>query len=163
MATEKTAYGRAIERAGIECELTTFSAENATVRPLELNTIPMNTPFTIPEDYQVFKAPIRGTSNTALKVITEEGWDFWVSCITRGAKSVDDDQFVRPEGQVSKDSQEYVSLEEFFDEKLAGEKLIFKDKQEVNTMYDGQPRKVNVYTIEYYVEETPKKGRKSNK
>ena len=160
MAIEKTIYDIAVENARKEGESTTFSSENATVRPLEFNTIPMNTPFTIPEDYQVFKVPIRGTNSTALKVITEEGWDFWVSCITRAAKSVSLGKFIRPEGQVSKDSQNYVSLEEFFNEMLAGQKLIFTNKEKVDAMIKGEPCTINVFTIEYY---DPSKHKKNNK
>jgi hypothetical protein len=152
------AYNRAVERAALEGRQTTFKKAKMFVRPLELNTIPLNTPFTIPSDYAVFEVPIRGTDNVTCKVITEEGWDFWPSCITRGAKSVSEDKFIRPTGQVVDDSQKYVDMDKFFKEKLAGKKLIFKDKTEVDAMYDGQPRKVNVFCIEYYEEPAAAEG-----
>lgn len=146
------AYNQAIERASLEGKQTTFKKAKMIIRPLELNTIPLNEPFTIPVDYQVFEVPLRGTTNTACKVITEEGWDFWPSCIMRGAKSVSEDKFIKPTGKVVEDAQKYVDMDKFFQEKLAGKKLIFKDKTEVDAVYNGEPRKVNVFHIEYYTE-----------
>lgn len=152
------AYNHAFEKARLECKQTTFKKAGLGVRPLEFNTIPLNTPFTIPSDYVVFEVPVRGTDKTAYKVITEEGWDFWPSCITRGAKSVSEGRFIRPTGKVVEDSQRYVDMDKFFKEKLAGKKLIFKGKTVVDAMYNNEPCKVNVFHIEYYTEPETAEG-----
>lgn len=150
----KTPYQLAVERAGIEGKCVTFRGENVGVRSLSLQTIPMNEPFVIPEDYKVFKMEIRANVAegakvpTALKVITEEGYDFWVSCLTRGAKDANTGEYIPASGTVVEEVQQYASMEEAFDA-IAGRPMWFTNKHEVDSVFNGQPRTVNVYQIDF--------------
>lgn len=144
----KTPYQLATERAALEGSKTTFEAENTSVRSLVLNTIPLEEPFVIPVDYQLFKVPIRGTNNEALKVITEEGYDFWVSCLTRGAKDANTGEYIPASGTVVDVVQQFSKMSEAFEE-IKGKPMKFSQKTEVDAVYNGEPRKVNVYKIDF--------------
>ena len=154
----KTPYQLATERAALEGSKTTFEAENTSVRSLVLNTIPLEEPFVIPNDYQLFKVPIRGTDNEALKVITEEGYDFWVSCLTRGAKDANTGEYIPASGTVVDVVQKFAKMSEAFEE-IKGKPMQFTKKTEVDAVYNGEPRKVNVYQIDFVNDVKKKNGK----
>lgn len=91
MATEKNARQISEERAAAQGEVfNSFKdAGVGAVRSLELNNINEGETVTIPKDFKIFLMPISGTTNKAAKVITEEGKDFWIGCLTRGARPAD--------------------------------------------------------------------------
>lgn len=144
----KTPYQLATERAALEGSRTTFEAENTSVRSLVLNTIPLEEPFVIPNDYQLFKIPMRGTDKKALKVITEEGYDFWVSCLTRGAKDANTGEYIPASGTVVDVVQKFSKMSEAFEE-IKGKPIQFTKKTEVDVVYNGEPSKVNVFQIDF--------------
>ena len=116
MATEKNARQISEERAAAQGEVfNSFKdAGVGAVRSLELNNI--------------FLMPISGTTNKAAKVITEEGKDFWIGCLTRGARPADGSDFVRPTGTVVDAVQKHATMDEAFKEELAGKKIKFETK-----------------------------------
>lgn len=127
-----------------------FKAAGAgAVRSLELNNIEEGEIVTIPKDYKVYQMPISGSTNKAVKTITEEGKDLWIGCFTRGARPASGGEYVRPSGSVVEAAQKHASMDEFFKEELAGKKIKFTKKTVVVAEYQGETRNVNVWTIDF--------------
>lgn len=130
----------------------TFAAANAgAIRSIELNNIAEGEIVTIPVDYQVFQQPIPGSTYTAAKVVTEEGKDFFVGCLTRGAQPVAGGEYVRPKGTVVEAAQKYASMDEFFKAEMAGKKIKFTKKEVVvaQGFVADTTRNVNVWTLDF--------------
>ncbi len=121
------------------------------VRSLELNNIAEGEVVTIPKDYKIFQMSIAGSTNKAVKIVTEEGKDLWIGVFTRGAAPVDGSDYVRPSGTVVEAAQNYASMDEFFQKELAGKKIKFTKKTVViATSFDGEgTRNVNVWQIDF--------------
>lgn len=135
-AFEKTSF----EQAGI-----------ATVPPLELDIIEEGEHVQIPEHYQVYAEPVRGTDNKMVYVLTTDDRRFFLSWIIRGAKSLTTNKYVRPEGSVSKASQNYAKMDDFFKQELAGKWVKVSRKEEVTARgYNGEESRIaKVYTIDF--------------
>ena len=151
MATEKNARQISEERAAAQGEVfNSFKdAGVGAVRSLELNNINEGETVTIPKDFKIFLMPISGPTNKAAKVITEEGKDFWIGCLTRGARPADGSDFVRPTGTVVDAVQKHATMDEAFKEELAGKKIKFEKKTVVVAEFNGETRNVNVWTLNF--------------
>lgn len=123
----------------------------AAVRSLELNAIMEGDIVTIPEDYKIFPHAIPGSDRRAYKVITEEGKDFFIGCLTRGAKPADGGEYVRPSGSVVDTCQKYGNLDDFFQKEMAGKKVKFTKKTVVIAdAFSGEGTSpVNVWTLDF--------------
>lgn len=125
----------------------------ASVRSIEMNSVTEGDVVTIPVDYQIFEVPIAGSTNKAVKVVTEEGKDLFVGCFTRGAMPLDGSPYVRPSGTVVEAIQNHASMDEAFRQELAGKKIRFTKKTVVSTKdrfsVNGAPRNVNVWQIDF--------------
>lgn len=153
MATVASARELSEERSAQAGEvMTSFKDAGAgAVRSLELNNINEGEIVTIPKNYKVFRMPIAGSTNKAVKTITEEGKDLWIGVFTRGAAPVDKSPYVRPSGTVVEAAQNYASMDEFFAKELAGKKIKFTKKTVVlAAAFDGEgTRNVNVWQIDF--------------
>lgn len=153
MATVKSPRELAEDRssqAGTIVE--SFKAAGAgAVRSLELNNINEGEIVTIPIDYRIFQMSIPGTTNKAIKVVSEEGKDIWIGVFTRGARPLDGGDFVRPTGTVVEAAQKYASMDEFFKEELAGKKIKYTKKTTViAAAFDGEgTRNASVWQIDF--------------
>lgn len=153
MATELTPRQKAEQRAsaaGTECKNFKESGAGA-VRPLDLNNINEGETVTIPTDYKVYKVPFPGSTTPAVKVITEEGKDFFIGALTRSAVPATGEDRIFPTGTVVEKCQEYGSMDEFFKNELAGKKITFTKKTVVVTkVYNSdEVRNVNVWQIDF--------------
>lgn len=142
------------ERAVLMCKdgaaAASFKAAGiGAVRPLELNNINEGETVTIPRDYKIYPMPMNGTTSCAIKVITEEGKDFWVGCLTRGAKPANGGEYVRPSGTVVAAVQKHTSMDEAFEQELAGKKIKFTKKTVVASEFNGEARNVNVWQLDF--------------
>ena len=145
---------QAEERAMLMCKdgaaAASFKAAGiGAVRPLELNNINEGETVTIPRDYKIYSMPMNGTTSFAIKVITEEGKDFWVGCLTRGAKPANGGEYVRPSGTVVAAVQKHTSMDEAFAQELAGKKIKFTKKTVVASEFNGEARNVNVWQLDF--------------
>lgn len=119
------------------------------MRSLELTNISEGDTVTIPTDYKIYKTPIAGTEYSAVKVVTEEGKDFFIGCLTRSAQPADGSSRVFPTGTVVERTKNYGSVDEFFDKELRGQKITFTKKTAVKTQMAGEIRTVNVWQIDF--------------
>lgn len=153
MAELVNARSRAEERAALQGTVAeSFKAiGQGAVRSLELNNINEGETVTIPKDYKIFQVPIAGSTNKATKIITEEGKDFWIGVLTRGAQPADGSTYVRPSGTVVDKVQEYGNLDKAFKEALAGHKIKFTKKTAVvANAFDGEGTQVrNVWQLDF--------------
>lgn len=123
----------------------------ASVRSLVPEFIPVGTTFTIPTDYKVRKEVIRGTTNSYVYVITEEGLKFPISMLTRGAMPIDGGEYVPPTGTVIEDVKNYGDMDKLFKECLAGNKITYASATEViaKGFGDDETRTVKVPELNY--------------
>lgn len=153
MPTVKSARALSEERSAQAGEMkNSFKEAGAgAVRSLELNNIVEGEVVTIPVDYKVYQMPIAGSTNKAVKTITEEGKDLWIGVFTRGARPADGSEYVRPTGTVVEAAQNYASMDEFFKQELAGKKIKFTKKTVVvAAAFSGEgTRDVNVWQIDF--------------
>lgn len=124
------------------------------VRPLDMNNISEGEVVTIPVDYKIYEMPIAGSTNKAVKIVTVEGKDLWVGCLTRGAMPAEEGStYVKPSGTVVEAVQKYGSLDDAFKDELAGKKIKFTKKTPVVTVdrwsANGGTRTTNVWTIDF--------------
>lgn len=151
MATRTDNRAKAEERAALQgTKSNSFKDVGlGAVRPLELNNINEGETVTIPRDYSIFAMPMNGTTSKAVKVVTEEGKDFWVGCLTRGAKPANGGDYVRPSGTVVEAVQKHASMDEAFAQELAGKKIKFTKKTIVASEFNGEARNVNVWQLDF--------------
>ena len=125
----------------------------ASVRSLDLNTVTEGEVVAIPTDFKIFEQPIAGSTNKAVKVISEEGKDVFMGVFTRGAMPADGSAYVRPSGTVVEAIQKYASMDEAFRAEVAGKKICFTKKTVVTTKdrfsANGGLRDVNVWQIDF--------------
>lgn len=144
---------KALERDRIQLEHKTSFQEAGmgSVRPLDLMTIVEGTTVTLPKNLELFKQPIAGTTNHCWKMITDEGYDFYPSCLTRGANPIDGSARVKPTGSVVDAVQKYASMDDAYATELAGKKITFtKATDVVCAGYNGEPtRNVKVWQIDF--------------
>ena len=152
--TAKSPRALAEERSKLQgSQHTTFADAGAgAVRSLELNNIMEGETVTIPSDYKVYKTPITGSTFSAVKVITEEGKDFFIGSLTRSAQPVDGSPRVMPTGTVVEKLTSYASMDEFFKNEMAGKKIKFTKKTVVKAQAFDDPNKtrdVNVWQLDF--------------
>lgn len=152
MATAKTARELAEERAArAGKKVDSFSkAGKAAIRNIDLQVIDEGMEVVIPSNYKVFEQEIRG--NKAVFVVTEEGYSFYPSVLTRGARPADGSPYVKPSGTVVDKCQEYADMDDFFKKELAGKKIKFTKKTPVEAPAFGDAEgtvKINVWTIDF--------------
>jgi hypothetical protein len=153
MAGKTVESNKALERARISLEHKASFAEAGmgSVRPLDLMTITEGTTVTLPTKLELFKQPIAGTNNHCWKMITNEGYDFYPSCLTRGATPINGGPRVKPSGTAVEAVQKYSSMDDAYTTELAGKKITFTSATTVVTKgYNGEPtREVKVWQIDF--------------
>lgn len=156
MSEIKSARQISEERAALQGSVKTSFKEAGVgaVRSLEMNNINEGETVTIPVDYKIYEMPIAGSTNKAVKIITEEGKDLFIGCLTRGAMPAEEGKpYVRPSGTVVEAVQKYGSLDDAFKNELAGKKIKFTKKTPVVTVdrwsAEGGTRTTNVWTIDF--------------
>lgn len=153
MAKKKSQREIAEERAAAQGEVVNSfkDAGMNAIRSLDMNYLVEGKEYEVPTDYKIVKLPITGSTTQYCVVILEDGTYFPIGCLTRGAKPADGSDYVRPSGTVVAKCQEYATMDEFWQNEMAGKKFKATKKTVVTAeAFDGEgTREVNVWTLDF--------------
>lgn len=121
----------------------------AIVNDGEMTGVSVGDIVTIPTDYKVYEMPVNGSTVTAAKLITNEGKDFYPSCLTRGARPVDPEKPYTPASGSAHDAIVQFTYLDAFLKAVAdtGLGIRMTSKEPITTQFRGQsePTEVNVW------------------